>query len=132
MKSIFIISLFLIASSSILLSQSPVPLAKVDYAEFVLPGNKTEKQTSTLKNSKNEVEMVMTLFFNAYKSFFSSQDLNTCTFTPSCSVYGLQAMRKRGLFMGGIQTFDRLSRCHGFSRELYEIDQSSSLQIDYP
>jgi len=132
MKNITIISLFLVGNFSVVFSQHTIQLPSVNPSSFIPSIAKSESQISTLTNSKNEVDLTMTLLFNGYKIFFSSQDLNTCTFIPSCSVYGLQAIKKRGLVMGGIQTFDRLSRCHGFAQELYEKDEQNALQIDRP
>ncbi|MEO7445814.1 MAG: membrane protein insertion efficiency factor YidD [Ferruginibacter sp.] len=35
-----------------------------------------------------------------------------CRFTPTCSQYGLEALRKYGLFKGTWLTIKRISRCH--------------------
>ncbi|KIC94774.1 membrane protein insertion efficiency factor YidD [Flavihumibacter solisilvae] len=35
-----------------------------------------------------------------------------CRFTPSCSQYGLEALKKHGLFKGLWLTIRRISRCH--------------------
>jgi hypothetical protein len=37
---------------------------------------------------------------------------SACRYTPTCSHYGLQAIRKYGIFKGGWLTFRRISRCH--------------------
>ena len=36
----------------------------------------------------------------------------TCRYIPSCSEYGIQAIKKYGLFKGGYQTIKRILRCH--------------------
>tara|TARA_B100002003_G_C14087509_1_gene523131 strand:- start:337 stop:504 length:168 start_codon:yes stop_codon:yes gene_type:complete len=36
----------------------------------------------------------------------------TCRYIPSCSEYGIQAIKKHGLFKGGYQTIKRILRCH--------------------
>ncbi len=61
---------------------------------------------------KNEVEFLVASGFNIYKAFFSSQDNPSCVFHPSCSVYTVQTIQANGLFLGTLQAFDRLSRCH--------------------
>jgi len=134
MKNIYIIFLFqLINLSTLQAQQEPIfSFTEVDRSDFIPKFEKANRHTTPLRYSKNDIELVLTVFFNGYKLFFSSQDLNTCTFIPSCSVYGLQAIQKRGLIMGTMKTFDRLSRCHGFAPELYKIDQPSRLQIDQP
>jgi putative membrane protein insertion efficiency factor len=35
-----------------------------------------------------------------------------CRFTPTCSQYGLEALKKHGLFKGLWLTIRRISRCH--------------------
>ena len=61
---------------------------------------------------KNEFEFLISTGFNTYKSFFSSQDSPSCVFYPSCSVYSVLAFQQKGLVVGTLMTFDRLSRCH--------------------
>lgn len=84
------------------------------------------------KGNKNEVQYLFSGLFLFYKTFFSSQDLTVCTFTPSCSEFGILAVKKSGLVMGGIKTMDRLTRCNGLSPEKYEIDYKAKLLIDKP
>ena len=67
-----------------------------------------------LKVADNEIELSLASAFFIYKTFISSQDQPTCIFTPSCSEYAIEAFQKKGLFLGWLYTFDRLSRCHGF------------------
>lgn len=73
-------------------------------------------------------------FFHVlYKKNFSFFDTNNCNFSPTCSTYGLATIKKHGFFIGIIDTFDRLTRCHA-KAELsnYEHDATSHLFIDYP
>jgi uncharacterized protein len=35
-----------------------------------------------------------------------------CRYTPTCSQYGIEALKKHGLFKGGWLTIRRVSRCH--------------------
>ncbi|MCG6187508.1 membrane protein insertion efficiency factor YidD [Maribellus maritimus] len=75
--------------------------------EHVIP-----KYSSTGDKQKNELEFILATGFNTYKAFFSSQDNPSCVFYPSCSVYSVEAFQQKGLFLGTLYTFDRLSRCH--------------------
>ena len=35
----------------------------------------------------------------------------TCRYTPTCSQYGIEALKKYGLFKGSYLTFKRIMRC---------------------
>ncbi len=79
--------------------------------------------TEPLREAKNEVDITISATFLFYKTFISSQDMPTCIFIPSCSEYAVQAFQKKGIIMGWLSTFDRLSRCHGLARpEHYPFD----------
>lgn len=81
-------------------------------------------------NNQNEVQVVFAGLFLAYKNFISSQDLQRCTFHPSCSEYGMIAVKQLGAVRGMLSTFDRLTRCNGFSPEKYQIDYDRKLLLD--
>lgn len=133
MKSFYIITLYLISSWGLFGQHAGLlDLPQVDQRKYVQSERQFQKIKTPLKTSKNEIQLTLNILFNGYKSYLSSQDLNSCTFYPSCSEYGLQAIQKRGLVMGMAKTFDRLSRCHGFSPELYDIDMKNKRQIDLP
>ncbi len=36
----------------------------------------------------------------------------SCRYTPTCSAYGAEAIRKHGPFKGGWLTLKRIGRCH--------------------
>ncbi len=44
----------------------------------------------------------------------------SCRFTPTCSVYGLQAIKKYGPFKGGWLTLKRILSCHPWGRSGYD------------
>jgi uncharacterized protein len=91
---------------------------------------KQHKHNFSFRNATNEATFVLTGAFIFYKSFISSQDGGACTFTPSCSEYGLLAVEKKGVVMGVLATFDRLTRCNGLSPSLYRYDYNKKLFID--
>jgi uncharacterized protein len=78
----------------------------------------------------SEYDLIFSGLFLFYKSFISSQDGSHCTFTPSCSVYALQAIRKEGVLPGLLNFLDRFIRCNGLSPQLYEFDPVHNLLID--
>ena len=50
-----------------------------------------------------------------YRRFVSPMLPPSCRFTPSCSLYTLQAIEKYGLLKGGFMGVRRVLRCHPFS-----------------
>ncbi|MBX2925612.1 MAG: membrane protein insertion efficiency factor YidD [Chitinophagaceae bacterium] len=44
----------------------------------------------------------------------------SCRFTPTCSHYGIQALKKYGLFKGTWLTIKRISRCHPWGGHGYD------------
>lgn len=71
----------------------------------------------------SEVKLVCLGLIRAYQLFISSQqnNLEICTFTPSCSRFGMSAIKKYGVFYGILMTSDRLQRCYGLNRKYYPI-----------
>jgi putative component of membrane protein insertase Oxa1/YidC/SpoIIIJ protein YidD len=97
-------------------------IALLNQAFGAAPKVRLAQQYSLSKENSNELQAVLSGLFLVYKSFFSSQDNQRCSFHPSCSEFGLEAVKKLGVIRGIICTCDRLTRCNGFSQEQYEID----------
>jgi putative membrane protein insertion efficiency factor len=55
-----------------------------------------------------------------YRRFISPMLPPSCRFTPSCSLYTLQAIEKYGLLRGGFMGARRVLRCHPFSEGGYD------------
>ena len=51
-----------------------------------------------------------------YKRFVSPMLPPSCRFTPSCSLYTLEAIEKYGLLKGVLMGTWRILRCHPFSK----------------
>jgi len=79
---------------------------------------------------ETEILEFMKILFTGYKFLVSSQDIQACNFHPSCSVYALQTIRHKGLIMGSMDAFDRISRCHPLSLDQYEYHEASGLAHD--
>ena len=47
-----------------------------------------------------------------YRFGLSAMFPPSCRYTPSCSLYGLEAVKKYGAFRGSVLTFKRILRCH--------------------
>ncbi len=82
------------------------------------------------KNISNELELISSSLFLGYKSFISSQDMASCVFYPSCSVYSIKTIKKNGFVIGIMDSFDRLTRCNGLSHENYLIHEETHLLYD--
>ncbi len=55
-----------------------------------------------------------------YRRVISPMLPSSCRFTPSCSLYTLQAIEKYGLLKGCFMGARRLLRCHPFSEGGYD------------
>lgn len=52
------------------------------------------------------------LIIRIYQIFISPLFGASCRYTPTCSQYGLLAIKKYGPFKGGWLTLKRIGRCH--------------------
>lgn len=60
--------------------------------------------------------------FGFYRVVLSSQDLQVCGFSPSCSRFSRRAIARFGLLHGVLLTADRLLRDHPLARGAYDLD----------
>ncbi len=63
---------------------------------------------------------VALLLIRLYQKTLSRVLPPSCRFTPSCSVYGYQAIEKYGLLKGGWMAIKRIGRCHPFNPGGYD------------
>lgn len=78
----------------------------------------------------NEIKALGSVMFLFYKEFISSQDINACVFTPSCSVYAIESIKRKGIIVGGLAALDRITRCNGLAYGYYDIEKETNLNID--
>lgn len=45
---------------------------------------------------------------------------NACKYTPSCSVYAIEAIKEYGSIKGSIMSFERILRCNPLSKGGYD------------
>ncbi len=55
------------------------------------------------------------LLIRVFQIWISPLDGPSCRFSPVCSAYGREAVRKYGAFLGGVLAGDRILRCNIFS-----------------
>ncbi len=121
---IFIIFLFLV-NFNLVFGQ------KFEDINTLIVNNQEHKHSWEIaKNNNSTMQIVYSSLFLFYKNFISSQDSQKCSFTPSCSSYSVESIKKQGLLVGMLDTFDRLMRCNGLSSEKYEVDNEQNLLID--
>ncbi|HOZ77524.1 MAG TPA: membrane protein insertion efficiency factor YidD [Ferruginibacter sp.] len=60
------------------------------------------------------------LLIKLYQLVISPWLGSKCRYTPSCSHYGIQALKKHGLFKGLWLTLKRISRCHPWGGHGYD------------
>ena len=74
------------------------------------------------------------LFFKSliyyYQRFVSSQDMQVCNFTPSCSHFGQQVIQRYGLFKGCLLIGDRLFRCNPLAHQHHATHPRTGLCDD--
>lgn len=114
------IIILLISSSHFVAGQHTEYLDKVENVFDVQHSHTNYAQY--IGQSSNPLEFIFSTLFVGYKYLLSSQDMGSCVFHPSCSVYGIESIREKGIIIGTINTFDRLTRCHPFASANYLYD----------
>ncbi len=92
------------------------------------------KITTTLEKDK-DTPFVANLFMEAvyvYKDYISPQDMDVCTFHPSCSEYAFLCMKHQSFPEAILNTGDRLMRCYSANYIYYKRDEVTKLSEDYP
>lgn len=133
MKTICTVTVFLLLSL-LGLKNETFAQGKViaDRYRNVIDDGQNKRIYTEAQNNKSEVEAAFSGLFLFYKTFISSQDQTVCTFTPSCSEFGILAIKQHGMVKGGVMTMDRLTRCNGLSPTNYEYDTKAKLLKDDP
>ncbi len=64
------------------------------------------------------------MFLRFYKKFISPVFVilfgHACRFTPTCSEYADEAVRKYGIVKGGFMSIKRIIKCNPFSKQGYD------------
>ncbi|MDE5636999.1 MAG: membrane protein insertion efficiency factor YidD [Alistipes sp.] len=69
---------------------------------------------------KRAAALPLILLVQFYRACISPFTPPSCRFTPTCSQYALEALRKYGPLKGGWLTLRRLSRCHPWGGHGYD------------
>ena len=124
------IALLLIAFSLF----SAFPAHAATELEFILSCNpiaspQSAHSSMSLHHDLGVKQLVMVMI-RLYQRFISTQDESVCNFIPSCSHFGMEAMKKLDFIRAILLTSDRLQRCNGMSTEVYETDYDTGKLID--
>jgi putative membrane protein insertion efficiency factor len=63
---------------------------------------------------------IFIVFIKIYQYFISPILGAACRYTPTCSQYGVEAIKKYGGFKGGWLTLKRMARCHPWGGHGYD------------
>lgn len=63
---------------------------------------------------------IFIFLIKTYKYLISPMLPNACRYTPTCSVYGAEAIKKYGPFKGGLMAVKRILRCHPWGGSGYD------------
>jgi len=115
---VFIQTLLLILLGNIsVVSFAQEDLMELHYNQFDVEDEKISYRSYV--SGRNEAQQVFSALFLFYKEFISSQDIDACIFTPSCSVYAMESVKTLGVLEGLGNAFDRMMRCHSFGTDYY-------------
>ncbi len=73
-----------------------------------------------LNGCKRAAAFPLILLVKIYQYCISPFTPPSCRFTPTCSQYAVEALRKYGPIKGGWLTLKRLSRCHPWGGSGYD------------
>lgn len=69
---------------------------------------------------KQKIQQMFILFIQFYQSAISPILPASCRYTPTCSQYAIEAIKKYGPFVGGFLAIKRILRCNPFGGSGYD------------
>ena len=92
----------------------------------------TPENLSFIIDETSEMKLVALWFIRFYQNFISSQHDNhqMCTFVPSCSRFGVSAIKSYGIVKGILITADRIQRCNPIGSREYILDSLTNKRVD--
>ncbi len=73
-----------------------------------------------IKAIKYILGQILIVLFSFYKYAISPMLPKACRYTPTCSTYSIEAVKKYGPFKGGWLSIKRISRCHPWGGHGYD------------
>lgn len=127
MKNTIIISFLILSSFISLRAQNADDFQFINAFEHE---SLSKEKYNVASTTHNEAIIWLKGMFIFYKKFISSQDSGNCNFHPSCSVYAIHSIQQKGIVMGILNSFDRLTRCNSTNKEDYPIHHQTKLLYD--
>ena len=75
--------------------------------------SRKQNDFSTLSKNTTQIKALPIYAIRFYQYFISSQDMETCSFHPSCSRFSGMVFQQTSFVRGLLLTSDRLQRCSG-------------------
>ena len=69
---------------------------------------------------KNPLKTVLIYLIRGYQVGISPLLPPSCRYSPTCSHYGIEALKKHGLIKGSWLTIRRIARCHPWAKGGYD------------
>ena len=69
---------------------------------------------------EKSMKVLILTFLKIYKFLISPFLGNNCRFLPSCSDYAYEVITEKGVIIGSILAFKRLTKCHPWGRSGYD------------
>ena len=66
------------------------------------------------------MKKILIWLIELYRKYLSPMKSTKCPYYPTCSTYGLEAVKKHGAIKGGALTAWRIIRCNPFSKGGYD------------
>ena len=64
---------------------------------------------------------ILVFLIRIYQKFLSPlKGHGTCIYTPTCSQYAIEALKKHGIIKGGLLSIWRILRCNPFAKGGYD------------
>ncbi|NLO71388.1 MAG: membrane protein insertion efficiency factor YidD [Porphyromonadaceae bacterium] len=73
-----------------------------------------------MKTVKKIVEFIVLLPIYFYRYAISPLTPPSCRYTPTCSAYAIEAVKKHGVFKGGWLAVKRIFSCHPWGGSGYD------------
>ena len=66
------------------------------------------------------ISKILIKLIELYRKNISPRKIPCCRFTPTCSAYAIEAIKKRGAFVGTLLSIWRILRCNPLCRGGYD------------